>query len=126
VARAADPPGIFMELKLIRECLYAGGVVVSVVQDEEAKRTLQAVLRNDTSNVTRYVSARMSTLLPWQTQQHTFRLTPGIDEVSHNIRQRDTVAGCPQVKRQRYFRDCRSERLRNNSELLVIGFGNPP
>jgi hypothetical protein len=57
---------------------------------------------------------------------NAFRLIPGIDEVNHNIRQRDTVAGCPLVKRQRYFRDCRSECLRNNSKLLVIGFGSPP
>lgn len=98
MARAADSSSFGTELELIRERRHTGCIVSSVVSDEKAKRAVQAVLGDDTSNAVRYVSACVPALLPWQTQQHACRLALSIDEVSHNTKQRNTGARCPQVE----------------------------
>ena len=99
MARAADPSSSGIELELIRERRYTGCIVAGVVGDEKAKRAVQAVLGDDTSNVVRYVSACVPALLPWQTQQYARRLALSVNEVSHNTEQRNTGARCPQVER---------------------------
>ena len=64
MARAADLPSSSIKLELIRERRYTSCIIASVVGDEKAKRVVQAVLSDDTSNIFRYVSAYMPALLP--------------------------------------------------------------
>jgi len=99
MARAANPSSSGTGLELLRERQYTGCIVASVVGDEEAKRAIQAVLRDDTSNIVGYVSACVPALLPRQTQQYARRLAVSINEVSYNTKQRNTSADCPQVER---------------------------
>ena len=68
VARATDPLAFGTELKLLRECRYAGSVVASVVRNEVTQTVAQVVLCNDTTNSFRYVGARMPPMLSWQAQ----------------------------------------------------------